>query len=112
MISYRCPNCGRVYNYGGDFYPNYQCMNCGRFLKKSEDVKQIKHPELNPMLNNKHVIGKVPTNQKNQPKCPTCGSTNIKKVSGVERGTSVAFFGLFSKKIGKQFKCNSCGYMW
>lgn len=49
---------------------------------------------------------------KNQPKCPTCGSTNIKKVNGVERGTSVAFFGLFSKKIGKQFKCNSCGYMW
>lgn len=34
MISYRCPNCGRVYNYGGDFSPNHQCMNCGYFLKK------------------------------------------------------------------------------
>lgn len=48
----------------------------------------------------------------NKPKCPTCGSTNIKKIGGIERGASIAAFGLFSKKINKTFKCNNCGYTW
>lgn len=46
------------------------------------------------------------------PKCPTCGSTNIRKISGVERGASIAAFGIFSKKINKTFKCGNCGYTW
>ena len=46
------------------------------------------------------------------PKCPTCQSTNIRKIGGVERGASIWAFGLFSKKINKSFKCNSCGYTW
>ena len=45
----------------------------------------------------------------NIPKCPTCGSTNIRKISGVERGASILTFGLFSKKINKTFKCQNCG---
>lgn len=48
----------------------------------------------------------------NQLKCPTCGSTNIQKITGLERGISVATLGLFSKKINKSFKCNHCGYTW
>ena len=48
----------------------------------------------------------------NKPKCPTCGSTNIKKMGGIERGASIAAFGIFSKKINKTFKCNNCGYTW
>ena len=45
-------------------------------------------------------------------KCPTCQSTNIRKMSGVETGASIWAFGLFSKKINKTFKCNNCGYTW
>ncbi len=46
------------------------------------------------------------------PKCPTCQSTNIRKMGGVERGASIATFGIFSKKINKTFKCGNCGYTW
>lgn len=46
------------------------------------------------------------------PKCPTCGSTNIRKISTGERMISVGMLGLFSKKINKSFKCNACGYTW
>lgn len=46
------------------------------------------------------------------PKCPTCQSTNIRKIGGVERGASILSFGVFSKKINKTFKCNNCGYTW
>lgn len=48
----------------------------------------------------------------NMPKCPTCGSTNIRKMGGVERGASIWAFGIFSKKINKTFKCGNCGYTW
>lgn len=50
--------------------------------------------------------------QDNRPKCPTCGSTYIAKIDGLERAGSIAVFGLFSKKINKTFKCKNCGHTW
>ena len=41
--------------------------------------------------------------------CPYCNSTNTSKIGTVSRMTSTAMFGLASKKIGKQWHCNSCG---
>lgn len=50
--------------------------------------------------------------QSNVPKCPTCQSTNIKKVSGLSKAGSVAMWGIFSQKVKKQMHCNNCGYEW
>ena len=44
--------------------------------------------------------------------CPTCGSTNTKKISSGAKAVSVGLFGIFSQKVKHQFKCNSCGYEW
>ena len=44
--------------------------------------------------------------------CPTCGSTNTRKMGNIERGASILTFGIFSKKINKTFKCESCSYTW
>ena len=49
--------------------------------------------------------------QANAPRCPTCGSTDLKKIDALDRAISVSFLGLASGKIGKSFKCNHCGYM-
>ena len=46
------------------------------------------------------------------PKCPHCSSTNIKPISGLGRGASIAMWGVFSKKINKSFECKNCGYTW
>ena len=54
----------------------------------------------------------IPPQPPNTPRCPTCNSTDIKKIGGVDRAFSVAFWGLASSKIGKTFKCNHCGYTW
>lgn len=48
----------------------------------------------------------------NIPKCPTCGSTNIKKISTSSKVFGAAMFGLFSKTAKSQFQCNNCGYKW
>lgn len=47
-----------------------------------------------------------------RPKCPTCQSMNISKISNLESGASIAMWGIFSNKINKTFKCGSCGYTW
>lgn len=74
------------------------------------DGKPLPNPDLTPQQ-----IAQVNAQAQewlNKPKCPTCGSTNIKKIGGIERGASIAAFGIFSKKINKTFKCNNCGYTW
>lgn len=45
-------------------------------------------------------------------KCPICGSTNVGKISTLNRGMSVATVGLASSKIGKQYECKSCKHKW
>lgn len=46
------------------------------------------------------------------PKCPTCGSTNVHKMTLGDKAGSILMLGIFSRKIGKQFKCDNCGYEW
>lgn len=45
-------------------------------------------------------------------KCPMCGKNSGKKITTTSRAASVAMVGLASGKIGKQYKCTSCGHMW
>lgn len=61
---------------------------------------------------NLQKIKAVQQQASNIPKCPTCQSTNVRKMGGVERGASIWAFGIFSKKINKTFKCESCSYTW
>ena len=50
--------------------------------------------------------------ESNRPHCSTCGSTNIKKITGTERATSVIGLGIFSNKINKSYKCLKCKSTW
>lgn len=61
---------------------------------------------------NNELLENDKVKQANVPKCPTCGSSNIKRVSGTSKAVSVAMFGLLSQKVKKQFHCNNCGYEW
>jgi predicted lipid-binding transport protein (Tim44 family) len=44
-------------------------------------------------------------------KCPNCGKQTGKGISVVSKSVSVGTVGLASNKIGKSYKCSSCGYM-
>ena len=46
------------------------------------------------------------------PRCPHCRSVNIRSISGLGRGASIAMWGAFSNKINKSFECKNCGYTW
>lgn len=44
----------------------------------------------------------------NIPRCPICGSTDLKKLDALDRGFSVFMLGLGSNKIGKTYQCKNC----
>ena len=44
-------------------------------------------------------------------KCPKCGSSNTKVISGASKAASVAMWGVFAaNKVMSKNKCNSCGH--
>lgn len=52
------------------------------------------------------------SHEENKPKCPTCGSTNIERISTTSKIIGAALFDLLSVTARSQFKCKNCGYKW
>lgn len=49
----------------------------------------------------------------NKPRCIYCGSTNLKKISGLSKVGSVAVWGVFAAgRTSKTWHCNNCGAEW
>ncbi len=97
-----------------DFSTILHIQNDVNFLEAMIDLKekdiveyQLKMSQFRNQTNQQRVV-----RESSVPKCPHCHSTQIKSISGLERGASVLAWGLFSKKINKSFKCNNCGYTW
>ncbi len=79
-----CPKCKRRFS-DKDTY----CYDCKKFLVYA------------PV---EHIIDEY------TPKCPTCGSPNIHKISVANKIGSAALFGVFSiGHVGKTYKCDNCG---
>ena len=83
-------------------------------LKAEDPIEfQIKMQQLIKINKERIADEKVlKASQSNIPKCPTCGSTNIKKISGTKRFVSTGIFGLASSNVGKTMQCENCGYKW
>lgn len=83
-----------------------KCTHCGHELKN-------------------HILSKRPADwvdprkqkpsfeeEKNVPRCPTCSSTNIRKLSVTSKVVDVAMWGVLSRKAHKQWHCDNCGSEW
>lgn len=59
---------------------------------------------------NQHTLNKPNVNE-SIPKCPICGSTNIKKITIRNRAVKTAVFGVVGAidDAGKTYKCENCG---
>lgn len=98
-----CPNCKALYR---DF-DNY-CFKCNRKLVTIQNSKVVDYcPESTGAFAQK-------TKQQTQhiPKCPTCQSPNIEKISAIKKVIGGALFGLFSSDVQKTMHCKNCGYKW
>lgn len=78
------------------------------FFDHKEEIKAEKDRD----YYTKMAHGKAILEEKNRvPKCPICGSTNIKKISFTSRAVKTALFGAVGAidDAGKTWKCNNCG---
>lgn len=78
-----CPYCGRIYEKA--LPEQVWCKTCNHQLSLYTD---------------------------NIPKCPTCQSIKVEKISTTSRVVHGAAFGILSKTARSQFKCRNCGYKW
>ena len=74
--------------------------------ERQENIRQSQQDARN------NAIAKTNNTQSNTPKCPTCGSTNVKHISTLNRAVSIGVFGIFSSKIGKNYECLNCKSKW
>ena len=83
------------------------------FKLKEKDIIEYKM-RLQKLKTIKLQQKQVKTQQKvqNTPHCPTCGSTNIQKISDTKRWLTTGLFGLASSDVGKTMVCKKCGYKW
>lgn len=95
---YICPDCQAVFD--SDEYINGKCPDC---------------EGTNVMTENEYYDSVTPISKpqsQNIPKCPTCGSTNVEKISTAKKAFGFAMVGLFSSNFGKTMHCKNCGYKW
>ena len=130
----KCVNCNKYYDDNC-----YYCLKCNRRTesytmkedeieqdllqkswKKREDNSILTKEDVNIKPNPKLMKSFLPTRtnadikEQNLPKCPTCGSTNIRHISSTERGVNAVMFGFFGNKRKCQFEClnPNCRYRW
>lgn len=135
---YYCPVCGKsllpsfVYCtthkkvllvkslYTKDYYKRI-ALEEQNYISTGFDVLQEKEIITNPLYDSSENQKSQPQLQpfykphntnNNKPKCPTCQSTNIKKISVVKKVTHGLMFGVLSKTAFSQFECCNCGYKW
>ena len=89
------------------FDMNKHLLSCER---QEERNKRVAYRETHP---EEFIPYKPNTEQTDlKPKCPTCGSVNICKISDVRRGVHWVMWGLLSNTARSQFECKNCGYKW
>lgn len=101
--SIKCPICGIDNDKSILINNNMLCKVCGADLSDLDRLyDQIRI----------HKQEEERAKQSNLPKCPTCGSTNIRKISASKKMVGAIGFGLFSKTARSQFECLDCKYKW
>lgn len=83
-----CPKCEIIYDPEATNFNMGKCPICRRKL----------------IIN---VSGKF-----HAPKCPTCKSRDIEKITQGKRLFSAFLFGIATPTAKAQFICNNCGYKW
>ena len=76
------------------------------------DIKKSEFASEKDNANTVALASQIYQSDNNLPKCPTCNSTNISKISALKKATYAFAFGFFSNTAKSQFVCKNCGYKW
>lgn len=89
LQEFRCCECGceECEGYENELGMYTKCKNCGDVCQTYEPLPCV-------------------------PKCPTCGSTNIRRIGVGKKMLGLMSFGIMSKSMQSQFECANCKYKW
>ena len=118
-----CPKCGekipdtsrKCKNCGWDGVASYLLNEPRRKdnIRRQQEINERDRRERERELQmTQQSISNNPPEPVCVPKCPTCGSTNVQKISGAKRWLTTGLFGLASGDLGKIMRCKNCGYKW
>ena len=125
----KCFNCGCEHmvktSYTNEEYANIAIDNKPKFKELRQHLRELFvinseyfNPEMYQAILEKEFKSDMTSNNSTlspsapQIHCPTCGSTNVKRISAASKVAGAYAFGLFSKTAKSQFKCGNCGYKW
>ncbi len=92
--------------------------NVKKWRKDNEPFKPFNPIDRQKAIENTRstVEWQMKTEQKqkssNIPRCPTCQSANLHKISTTSKIVNTVAFGLLGTKRHKTFHCDDCGYEW
>lgn len=113
----KCENCDRILKFNkyeiNEVKTGVECF-CGNMSNQITGMPQLEKPMSQPIesVPASTTVTPVRSQQQTGPRCPTCGSTRVKKISLSSKVVGGAMVGLFSSNIRNTFKCESCGYKW
>ena len=90
----------------------FKCVKCGNTSYVVAENDREKVLICDKCAECQVVERKNSIQQQGVPHCPTCQSTNIRKISTTSKAVNTIAFGLLGTKRHKIFHCNSCGYEW
>jgi hypothetical protein len=106
-----CPKCGHSFPEDWD-----ECNECEVELVYEEKDRIIELSDIDKkyydyksrVYMDEECSQREIKHEANLPKCPICGSTDLKKLTAVDRSASAFMWGLGSNKIGKTYECRKC----
>jgi len=103
-----------ILNIGKIFYVSKQVILKLSSTETENDIK-IHFEKSGRELTNFTKIGEESSKQRYTPKCPTCGSTEIERISTSGKVSSFLLWGPFDPRGDRMFKtflCKNCKHRW
>lgn len=121
-----CPVCGATNSFVDEDMDILQQLHCSQQLidamqklRDSDIIEyELKMSQFRTQYDNK-IAMQIEAQQRqttqqsnNHPKCPTCGSMNIEKISVGKKIGGSFLFGIFSSDVRNTMHCKDCGAKW
>ena len=114
---YTCKKCNKNLYFRSNEEYSTVCKTCGNELEfcNSHPYNPKNNIKMANLMNSRsRAATQKQTYSTNEyiPKCPTCQSPDVEKISLTSKVVGGALFGLFSSNVRKTMHCKNCGYKW
>ena len=114
-VMYTCKKCTKNLYFRSNEEYSLVCKTCGMDLEfcNSRPYNPKNNIKQANLMNSRNLrTTQKQTVSKYIPKCPTCCSPDVEKISLSSKVVGGALFGLFSSNVRKTMQCKNCGYKW